>query len=105
MDYFTVEIAGRAVACFRSENHEEATHFFEAEDFRDDLTILESEGTPLWDRKAALSLRKATAEEASEVEHAYEFDDDPERTIEDEFVVFLVPVSDLTGDEDDTAED
>ena len=69
MDYFTVEIAGRAVASFRSENSEDATHFFEAEDFRDDLTILESEGKPLWDRKAALSLRKATAEEASEVEH------------------------------------
>ncbi|MBY3185830.1 MULTISPECIES: hypothetical protein [Rhizobium] len=105
MDYFTVEIAGRAVASFRSENHQEATHFFEAEDFRDDLTVLESEGKPLWDRKAALSLRKATTEEASEVEHAYEFDDDPERTIEDEFVVFLVPVADLTAGEDDTVED
>lgn len=46
MDYFTVEIAGRAVASFRSENHEEATHFFEAEDFRDDLTILESKASP-----------------------------------------------------------
>ncbi|ARM89873.1 hypothetical protein RHEC894_CH03615 [Rhizobium sp. CIAT894] len=102
MDYFTVEIAGRAVASFRSKNHEEATHFFEAEDFRDDLTILESEGKPLWDRKATLSLRKATAEEASEVEHAYEFDDDPERTIDDEFVVFLVPVEDLTDEDEDT---
>jgi hypothetical protein len=104
MDYFTVEIAGRAIAIFRSKSHEEATHFFEAEDFRDDLTILESEGKPLWDRKAALSLRKATAEEASEVEHAYEFDDDPQRTIDDEFVVFLVPVEDLTGEGDDTAD-
>ncbi|MGO7823088.1 hypothetical protein ACC684_38885, partial [Rhizobium ruizarguesonis] len=45
---------GRDVASFRSENHEEATHLFEAEDFRDDLTILESEGKPLWDRKATL---------------------------------------------------
>ncbi|RUM23731.1 hypothetical protein EFQ99_20930 [Rhizobium vallis] len=102
MDYFTVEIASRAVASFRAKNDEEATHFFEAEDFRDDLTILESEGKPLWDRKATLSLRKATAEEASEVEHAYEFDDDPERTIDDEFVVFLVPVEDLTDGGEDT---
>jgi hypothetical protein len=47
-------------------------------------------------------LRKATTEEASEVEHAYEFDDDPERTIEDEFVVFLVPVADLTDEGEDT---
>ncbi|MGO7616474.1 hypothetical protein ACC689_35050, partial [Rhizobium ruizarguesonis] len=31
MDYFTFEIAGRAVASFRSENHDEATHFFEAD--------------------------------------------------------------------------
>jgi len=63
MDYFTVEIAGRAVASFRSENSEDATHFFEAEDFRDDLTILESEGKPLWDRKAALSLRQGARHE------------------------------------------
>ncbi|MGO8601388.1 hypothetical protein ACDA55_37940, partial [Rhizobium ruizarguesonis] len=76
---------------FRSENHADATHFFEAEDFRDDLTILASEGKPLWERKATLSLRKATPAEAREVKHAYEFDDDPERTIADEFVLFLVP--------------
>ncbi len=103
MDHFTVEIAGRAVACFRAEDHAEATHFFEAEDFREDLTILQSEGKPLWDGVAPLNLRKAKAEEANEVEHAYEFDDDPDRTIDDEFVVFLVPISDL-DDEDGDAE-
>ena len=52
-----------------------------------------------------LRLRKATAEEASEVEHAYEFDDDPERTIDDEFVVFLVPISDIAEDRDDEVDD
>lgn len=104
MDYFTVEIAGRPIACFRSENAEEADHFFRAEDFREDLTILKSEGNPLWDGAASLSLRKANAEERQEVEHAYEFDDGPDKDIADEFVVFLVPISDPSDDDFDEAD-
>jgi hypothetical protein len=100
MDYFTIEIAGKAIASFRSDNAEDARHFIEAEDFREDLTVLETEGKPVWDGKTPLTLRKATPDEASEVEHAYEFDDDPSRTIDDEFVVFLIPISD--ADEDDS---
>ncbi|MBW9117893.1 hypothetical protein JNB88_30200 [Rhizobium cauense] len=101
MDYFTIEIGGQAIASFRSENADDAKHFFEAEDFREDLTVLQSQGKPVWDGIAALTLRKATGEEASEVEHAYEFDDDPERTIDDEFVVFLIPISDVADGEDE----
>jgi hypothetical protein len=104
MDYFTIEIGGQAIASFRSENDEDAMHFFQAEDFREDLTVLQSQGKPVWDGVAELKLRKATADEASEVEHAYEFDDDPERTIDDEFVVFLVPISDAEDGEDDEDE-
>ncbi len=100
MDYFTIEVAGKAIASFRAHNDEDARHFFEAEDFREDLTILQTEGGPVWDGKAALTLRKAAAEEASEVEHAYELDDDPSRTIDDEFVVFLIPIAELADDED-----
>ncbi|MBB3964836.1 MULTISPECIES: hypothetical protein [Rhizobium] len=103
MDYFTIEISGKPIASFRSENAEDARHFFEAEDFREDLTVLQTEGKPVWDGAAAITLRKATPDEASEVEHAYEFDDDPSRTIEDEFVVFLIPISD--ADEDDGNDD
>jgi hypothetical protein len=101
MDYFTIEIDGTAVACFRSENDEDAKHFFEAEDFREDLTVLQSQGKPVWDGVTAITLRKATADEAGEVEHAYEFDDDPARTIDDEFVVFLIPISDMDEDDSD----
>ncbi|KQV66094.1 hypothetical protein [Rhizobium sp. Root1220] len=101
MDYFTIEVGARAVACFRSENSDDAKHFFEAEDFRDDLKILQSEGAPVWDGVSKLGLRRATAEEASEVENAYEFDDDPERTVDDEFVVFLIPISDISDEDDD----
>jgi hypothetical protein len=100
MDYFTIEVGGNAIASFRSENAEDAKHFFEADDFREDLTTLQSEGKAVWDGVVPLTLRKATSEEASEVEHAYEFDDDPDRTIDDEFVVFLIPISD--GEEDDS---
>ncbi|CCM76329.1 hypothetical protein [Rhizobium mesoamericanum] len=105
MDYFTIEISGQAIASFRSENAHDAKNFFEAEDFREDLTVLQSQGKPVWDGIAPLALRKATAEEASEVEHAYEFDDDPERTIDDEFVVFLIPISDVADDEADEEDD
>jgi hypothetical protein len=105
MDYFTIEIGGQAIASFRSENADDAANFFEAKDFREDLTVLQSQGKPVWDGVTELKLRKATAEEASEVEHAYEFDDDPERTIDDEFVVFLIPISDIADDEDDEDED
>jgi len=105
MDYFTIEIGGQAIASFRSENADDAKNFFEAEDFREDLTVLQSQGKPVWDGATMLTLRKATAEEASEVEHAYEFDDDPERTIDDEFVVFLVPISDIAEDRDDEVDD
>lgn len=101
MDYFTIEVGGQAVACFRSENVDDATHFFQAEDFREDLTILQSQGKPVWDGVSPLNLRKATAEEANEVQHAYEFDDDPDRTVDDEFVVFLIPISDMDDGEDD----
>jgi hypothetical protein len=101
MDYFTIEIGGSAVACFRSENDEDAQHFFEADDFREDLTVLQTQGKPVWDGVTAITLRKATADEASEVEHAYEFDDDPARTIDDEFVVFLIPISDMDEDDSD----
>lgn len=104
MDYFTIEIGGKAIACFRSENDEDAKHFLEAEDFREDLTILESQGKPVWDGVAPITLRKATAEEASEVEHAYEFDDDPSRTVDDEFVVFLIPISDMDDEDEDETE-
>jgi hypothetical protein len=100
MDHFTIEIGGNAVACFRSENDEDAKHFFEADDFREDLTILQSQGKAVWDGVAPITLRKATTEEAGEVEHAYEFDDDPARTIDDEFVVFLIPISDMDEEDD-----
>ncbi|PZM10722.1 hypothetical protein [Rhizobium tubonense] len=101
MKYFTVEIGGRPIACFRSEDQEDAEHFFEAEDFREDLTVMLSDGKPLWDGLATLNLRDATAEEQREVDQAYEFDEDLPKEADDEFVVFLVPVSDPADDTDD----
>jgi hypothetical protein len=102
MDYFTVEIAGKPIACFRSETQEDADHLFRAADFREDLTALESEGKPLWDGEAALSLRKATPEERREVDEAYDFDEDAEKDADAEFIVFLV---DITDPEEDPTED
>lgn len=104
MDYFTVEIAGRAIASFRSPDRQEAEELFNAEDFREDLTVLESEGVPLWDEKVTIVLRDATPEEVSIVDQAYE-NDDGEGEDDEEFVIFLVPVSDPTDDDADEDEE
>jgi hypothetical protein len=103
MKYFTVEIGGRPIASFRSEDQEDAEHFFEAEDFRDDLKVMLTDGKPLWDGLSILNLREANADEQREVDQAYEFDEDLPKEEDDEFVVFLVPVDDPAddGDEDE----
>jgi hypothetical protein len=98
MKYFTVEIGGQPIACFRSEDQEDAEHFFEAEDFREDLKVMKSDGKPLWNGLATLNLRDANVEEQAEVDQAYEFDEDLPKEAGDEFVVFLVPVEDPADD-------
>jgi hypothetical protein len=101
MKYFTVEIGGKPIASFRSEDQEDAEHFFEAEDFREDLKVMKSDGKPLWNGLATLNLRDASVEEQAEVDQAYEFDEDLPKEADDEFVVFLVPVEDPADDGDE----
>lgn len=100
MNYFTVEIAGRPIAAFRAADLDTATELFTDEDFREDLTALESAGTPLWDGEAAISLREATAAERQEVDEANEEDDGLSED-EDEFIVFLVDVDETEEDDED----
>lgn len=100
MKYFTVEIAGKAVAAFRTDDREDAEQILEAAYFREDLTVLtDQEGNPLWDGQQELLLRKASKEEAASVEKVWEQDDDRMKTMDDEYIAFLVPVSDPTDSE------
>lgn len=90
---FTLEIAGQPIAVISAGTREDAEAWLSDEDFRDDLKTLEYDGRPLWDGTAALSVREASQQEAAEAQDALSEDDggDPD---EDEFVVFLVAVTD-----------
>lgn len=88
----TLEIAGKPVAVTDADEAE-ARELFESEEFKEDLRTLESDDGPVWDGKAALTVRAASRDEISEFREAEgeeEPDDDDE---EGPLIVFLVPVS------------
>jgi hypothetical protein len=60
---FTLEIGGRPVAVLNLPTVADAEELLGDKEFRNDLTALQSEGRPLWDGQAAMSLREATADE------------------------------------------
>ena len=91
---FTLEIGGKPIAITDAEEAQ-ARDIFESDEFKQDLTAMTSEGAPLWDRQAPLTIRPATEQEVAAFE-APEFDVDDEDEDEDDgdgvFVTFLVPV-------------
>jgi hypothetical protein len=97
---FTLEIAGRPVAVLNLPTRGDAEDFLSDEEFREDLTMLQHEGQPLWDGEAELRLREATLDERTEfasaiaVEEPTEEDDAIEEEGEPGFVMFLVDVTD-----------
>ena len=96
---FTVEIAGRAIAVTNADE-EQARELIESEEFREDLTIIHSEGKPIWDGKAKLELRQATPDEEEEFEEADDLDDDEDADEDEPSVVFLIDIDD-EEDEDE----
>jgi hypothetical protein len=86
---FTLEIGGNPVA-ITDADEAQARAIFESDEFKHDLTVLTSEGTPLWDGSAPLNVRSASQEEAAAFE-APELDVDDEED-DDLFVTFLVPI-------------
>jgi hypothetical protein len=65
-----------------------------SEEFKQDLKMLESEGAPLWDGFATLSVRPASEEEIEEFEEADLDEDDEEDSDEEDgpLIMFLVDV-------------
>lgn len=103
MTIYVAEINGRAIAAMAAENQMAAEEWFEGEEFRSDLGCLEDEeNRPLWDGVSEIHVRQAVNEEAEEWEESHakailekEIDE------EDEWVVFLIPVIDVTDEEEE----
>lgn len=92
---FTLIISDKPVAVTNAAE-DEARELFMSEDFKEDLKVLESDGAPLWDGFATLSIRRATEDEISEFENA-DFDEEDELSDEDDeapYIMFLVDVTD-----------
>ncbi len=93
---FTLEIDGRPIAITDAEEPQ-ARGIFESDEFKQDLTAMTSEGTPLWDGQASLTFRPASEQEIAAFA-APEFDvgedehDEGEDDGDGMFVTFLVPI-------------
>jgi hypothetical protein len=91
---FTLEIDSRPIATTDAEEPQ-ARDIFESDEFRQDLTVMTSEGTPLWDGQAPLTIRPASEQEVAAFA-APELDVDDDDEDEDDgdgvFVTFLVPI-------------
>jgi hypothetical protein len=88
----TIEIGGIPIAV-TNVDEAQAREVFESTEFKRDLMVMNSDGTPLWDGKAPLTVRSAFRHEVALIETA-----DEEPDIDDEagddyvFVTFLVPI-------------
>jgi hypothetical protein len=87
---FTLEIGGRPVAVLNLPTVADAEELLGDKEFRTDLTALQSEGRPLWDAQALMSLREATGDERAEFETSAVAEEDDDGG----FVMFLMNVTD-----------
>jgi hypothetical protein len=101
MTVYVAEINGRAIAAFNAENGIQAEGRAASKPFRADLTVLENEGHPLWNGRDEIFVRKAFPPEEAQ------FDASQARAIkdkeideDDDWLMFLVPVTDPTDDFD-----
>ncbi len=88
----TIEIGGIPIAVTNVEEAQ-AREVFESAEFKCDLMIMNSDGTPLWDGKAPLTVRSAFRHEVALIETADEEPDmDDEAGADFVFVTFLMPI-------------
>jgi hypothetical protein len=66
---FTLEIKGKAIVVTNA-TQDEAAGLFESEEFKEDLKTLTSEGQPLWDGSAPLTVRPASEDEVDSFDEA-----------------------------------
>jgi hypothetical protein len=87
---FTLEIGGQPVAVLSLPTIADVDELLGDKEFRKDLTALHSEGRPLWDGQADMSLREATADERAEFENSVADEEDDD---DGGIVMFLVDVT------------
>jgi hypothetical protein len=102
MTVYVAEVAGRAVAAFEVLDDEEAADFLADDELLEDLTILTSDGLPLWDGEAEIGFRAATEEEAAAWEEDFlsaveSGETEPEARAD--WLVFLVPIDEPPEDD------
>ena len=106
---FTLEIKGQAIVVTNA-TEDEAAGLFESEEFKEDLKTLTSEGQPLWDGSAPLTVRPASEDEVDSFDEAmndeeYEDEDDADDDDEPIDVVFLVEIDSMEDDDESAAND
>jgi len=101
MAVFVADINGRAIAAFNAESEIHAEERAASKPFRADLTVLENEGRPLWEGTDKILVRKAfPAEEAQFNASQARAISEKEIDEDDDWLMFLVPVTDPTDDFD-----
>ena len=102
MGIWTLEIAGKAVVVIGDIERDDADELIADEAFRDDLLAFESEGRPLWDGEAKLTIRAAQGDEQDVWnESRLEAEDEDDFEEDEASVVFLVPVDAPDDEEED----
>ena len=101
MTVYVVEISGRAIAAFNAGNEMQAEGRAASKSFRADLTVLENEGHRLWNGRDEIFVRKAfPAEEGQFGASQARAIKDKEIDEDDDWLMFLIPVTDPTDDFD-----
>jgi hypothetical protein len=99
MSIWTMDIDGKPVVVIGEVDRDEAEDLVGDDSFQEDLMDLESEGEPIWNGEAPLTLREANEEERKAWQESREEARSEEDFDEDEAsVVFLIPVSDPDED-------
>ena len=99
----TIEISGRPTVVVNG-SEDEVQALLEDEEFYEDLLIFETEGEPLWsgDRED-LFIRSAVEDEIAKWERAFaqaRLEGNATEEDRDGYIVFLVPITDPTEEED-----
>ncbi len=90
---FTLTISDKPIVVTNA-NEDEVRNVLMSEDFKQDLKVLESEGEPLWDGVAALSVRPASEQEVVAFQSADEEEDSAGAEDDEPLILFLVDIND-----------
>lgn len=93
MSVFTLEVAGRAIACISARSRASAEDTINNPWFRDGMLGLDEEGPGLWDGASEWQLREATVSELAIIQDRINASD---KLVDDDSVTVLFPAQDST---------